>query len=210
MTGLSAIRAEVAASVAATQALVQQTQSGSSLVLSAQAALVAASEAARRTTTDFMHDYYDRHLFDRYLKFASTEDEEEYRRREQERKAAIEKAQAEHTPQGDLRANKLAIEQLKDAGAHGADQSPDYKPELDRLKGSQTSLERAIGQPAKAAAQDRISAATSGTADAPGNAGLSPDLIAGLKNVGITPPSQIDGHGVAACDAKAAGARCPG
>lgn len=147
-SGLSAIRGEVAATIAATQALVQQAQTGASTSQSAQVALTQASEAARNNVKDFMHAYYDEHKFDSYLHFASTEDEAEYRKREQERKQAIDKALAEHTPEGNLQANQLSIEQLKDAGAHGADRSPDYKPTLDGLTASEAKLKTQIDQKA--------------------------------------------------------------
>jgi hypothetical protein len=132
-SGLSAIRGEVTATVAATQVLVQQAQAGAASQ-SAQVALTQANEAARSSVKDFMHDYYDQKKFDRYLQFASTEDEQEYRKRETERRREIEKAQAEHTPEGTLRANQLSIDQLKAAGAHGANRSPEYQPMLDGLE----------------------------------------------------------------------------
>lgn len=141
---LAAIRAEVAASVAATQSFVQQMQGAGSAVTAEKAALQQASEAARGSVTDFMHSYYDEHKLDRYLQFASVQDEEEYRKREEERKRAIEKAQAEHTPDGDLRAVELSIEQLKDAGAHGADKSKDYQPTLDGLNKSADNLQAEV------------------------------------------------------------------
>src|SRR6202008_4634328 len=123
--GLASMRGEVTAMVAATQAVAQP---GTALDVQAQklaqVSLQQARVAARESVANFARDYYENRIFDRYLKFASVEDEEEYRRREQERKQAIDKALAEHTPQGDLRANQLSLEQLKDAGAHGADRSP--------------------------------------------------------------------------------------
>lgn len=143
-SALIAIRGEVAASVAATQALVQQAGPASTALQSAQAALYEASATADRTVRDFNRDFYERRIFDPYLRFTSTEDEEEYRRHEQERQRAIEKALAENTPEGNLRANQLAIEQLKDAGAHGADRSPDFKPTMDRLQKSSDALTKAI------------------------------------------------------------------
>lgn len=150
---LAAIRAEVAASVAATQAFVQQMQGAGSAVTAEKAALQQASEAARGSVNDFIHDYYDQKKFDRFLQFASVEEEQEYHRREEERHRAIEKAEAEHTPEGDLKALNLSIAQMKDAGAHGADQSTDYKSTLNNLETHKQELERRMPQPAAAPAE---------------------------------------------------------
>jgi len=147
---LAAMRAEIAASVAATQSFVQQMQAAGSSVTAEKAALQQASEAARGSVTDFLHDYYDQKKFDRFLQFASVEDEQEYRRREEERHRAIDKAMAEHTPEGDMRAAKLSLEQMKDAGAHGADKSPDYQPTLDAVRKSADDLQAKIDEQSKA------------------------------------------------------------
>jgi hypothetical protein len=178
---LAAIRAEVAASIAATQSFVQQMQGAGSAVTAEKAALQQASEAARGSVTDFMHSYYDEHKFDRYLQFASTEDQEEYRRREAERKQAMDKALAEHTPEGNLRANQLAIDQLKDAGAHGADKSPDYKPTLDRLNQANHELSTAIaGAQNKKTAENRAASLDPDAKSSP-SAAVSLELIAQLR-----------------------------
>lgn len=199
-TTLGTIRSEVMASVAATQALVQQAQTGAASTQTAQVALYAASEGARRSVTSFMHDYYDRHAFDRYLKFTSTEDEEEYRRREDERKKAIDAAVAEHTPEGNLKATDLSIEQLKDAGAHGADKSPEYKRDLDSLTKAHNDLQREI------AAKDPVSRSTQGAAaesavdplqSVAAKAPHAKSVAATLLAAGITAPASDNiGHGV--------------
>jgi len=205
---LNAIRAEVVASVAATQSFVQQTQGAGSAVTAEKAALQQASEAARGSVTDFMHGFYDEKKFDRYLQFASVEDEQEYRRREDERKRDIEKALAEHTPEGNLRANKHAIEQLKDAGAHGADKSPDYQPTLHGLLSTQAALATRVDAGDKAKAQERLSAVASAPPAAANS--LSPDVLTGLKNAGVTSSnSQTDGHGLTVADTKQSGVRSP-
>lgn len=196
--GLSAMRGEVAAFIAASQALAQQAKSAeTSLVEPAQAALYAASMASRSSVTGFIHDYYDQRIFDRYLRFSSTEDEAEYRRREEERKHDIEKAMAEHTPQGDLRANELATDQLKDAGEHGADRSPQYQPMLDGLEKGRQKLE---GQLAAAAKSSGQTASPTNAAPAPQqDAPLPPEVVARLRQAQVTVADQTqDGHGVTA------------
>lgn len=207
---LASIRNEVAASVAATQALAQQSSpSPTPSFQSAQVALQQASEAARSTTKQFMHDFYDRHVFDPYLKFVSAEDEDEYRRREDERKHAIEKALAEHTPEGNLRANQLTIEQLKDAGAHGADKSSRFKPMLQGLEDNGSKLSAQIDaaksvDPGKR--QDGEAAAA--VKDKAPNDAVTPEVIATLRaaKVAIADQNQ-EGHGVTARDTSQTSAR---
>lgn len=148
---LASIRNEVTAYVAATQAFLQQAPQAVTKEPGAQA-LYAASAAAREAVADFSKAYYEQRIFDPYLKFASAEEEEAYQRREIERQRAIEKAQAEGTPEGDLRATQLALEQIKDAGAHGADRSPDYQHNLDKLQSATQNLEL-VAKEAKAPQQ---------------------------------------------------------
>jgi len=191
--GLSAIRSEVAATVAATQALVQQAQQGTSAAQSAQVALAQASEAARNSVNDFMHGYYDRHEFDRYLQFSTQKDEEEYRRREAERKQAIDAAMAQHTPQGDLKANQLSIDQLKDAGAHGANRSPEYKPMLDGLEKTREQLASQLSSKGS-----KEQAAETGPTKAAPVTPLPADVLARLKGANVALADQTqEGHGVA-------------
>ncbi len=172
---LAAMRAEVAASVAATQSFVQQVQGAGSALTTERAALQQASEAARGGVTDFMHAYYDEHKFDRYLQFASMQDEEEYRKREEAYKHAIEAAMAEHTPEGNLRAARLTIEQMKDAGAHGADRSPDFKPMMDGLNKNADNLQTQIDQ------QRRVEPMSATSRDSAAN-----DPSAALKAAGVS------------------------
>jgi hypothetical protein len=131
---LPALRAEVVASIAATQATLPQASTGLASARAAEAALHAANAAAHATVRDFVSDFYDKKIFDPYLHFASAEDEAAYRKREAERREAIEKAMAEGTPEGNLQALRLSKEQLLDAGAHGADASPDYARDLAALE----------------------------------------------------------------------------
>ncbi len=160
---VTALRAAVASAVADIRAYTSEARSAVSAVQagsgeqSADVALTAASEAARAATNNFVRDFYDHHEFDRYLEFASAEDREDYRKREAERRAAIDKAMAEHTPEGDLRANQLAVDQLKDSGAHGATRSPEYAPLLHNLEDKGQDLGAAIpAAQASAAARQRL------------------------------------------------------
>ena len=189
LQGLAAIRAEVTASVAATQAVVQQAQTATGAAQITQATLHLASEEARSSVNGFMDDYYKRRIFDPYLKFASAKDEEEYRSREAERQQQIEKAMAAHTPEGDLRAANLSLDQLHDAGAHGADKSPDYARWDKSLTEKRDSLASGI---------DAMNAGT-GTAKSPTpdplsqvkpDANVSPDVLASLRSAGVTMPEQ--------------------
>ncbi|MDO9223610.1 MAG: hypothetical protein Q7U20_07850 [Caulobacter sp.] len=149
--GLLAIRAEVSAFVAAAQAVGQQVRSTSATAQSAEVALHAASAAAGRETRDLAHDFYDRKIFDPYLRFTSAEDEEAYRRRETERQKYIAEQLALGTPEGNLSASKAMTEQMDDAEAHGAGGSPEFRARQDRLKASEGKLESALSQAGAAA-----------------------------------------------------------
>jgi hypothetical protein len=193
---LVAIRGEVTAYVAATQAMVRQAQPGNAAFKSGVLALREASEAAQKTTTDFMHSYYEQHTFDKFLKFSSPEDEEEFRRREEERRREIEKARAENTPAGNLRALDLAIAQMKDAGAHGADRSKDYQPQLDALEASRQALAKQVEKSgAGVTSPTKDASATKDAASTP--TPLPSDLLAAIRTTKMEIADQsITGHGV--------------
>jgi hypothetical protein len=209
----TALRADIASAIADIRAYASDVRGAASATQNAppqQAALYQASEAARGSVNDFMRDYYDEHVFDRYLRFASVQDEEEYRRREQERHRAIDEARAEKTPQGDLRALDLSIDQLKDAGAHGARRSSEYQPLLDRMEGSRQQLAKqmaAAGQSQSHGTMPADSPTPSARPDAPDGkssgatpqAPLPPEVLARLRaaQVSVADQSQ-EGHGVAA------------
>jgi len=208
---LTALRGEVMATVAATQALAQQANvTGAPTYQTAEVALQRASEGARVSVTSFMHDYYDRHAFDRYLKFTSSEDEEEFRRREGERKKAIDTAMAEHTPQGDLKAANLSVEQLKDAGAHGADTSPVYQRTLRDLEANTqklaTQIDLSKGQAAEKGKGAQASAEKRDNAEF--GAAVTPDVLANIRATKIAVADQSqEGHGLTARDVQPATVR---
>jgi hypothetical protein len=195
--GLASMRGEVTATVAATQAItLQGAPSGAQPYRTAQVALERASAAARLTTTNFVHAFYDEHEFDKYLRFASTEDEQEYRRREDERKQAIQKALDEHTPEGNLRAANLSLEQLHEAGAHGANRSPEYAKWDKDLTEKRDTLARgidnqkAVENTSKTPPPDPLSLVQP-------NVNASPEALAALRAAGVVMPEQdAQGHGV--------------
>lgn len=194
--GLAAIRAEVMATVAASQAMSQQARTSTVSAQAAEAALHAASEEAHRNVTTFMHDFYERKIFDPYLRFASPEEEEAYRKRETERERAIKTALAEGTPQGNLRANDLAIAQLEDAGAHGADASPEYQSSMARLRQGRAALTREMGVEAQAAGQAPAPPADP-LVDIKSSVDIPGDVLAALRATGVVVADQSQtGHGV--------------
>lgn len=195
------MRGEVAASVAASQTIVQQAQQGTGASASAQAVLQQASANSYQAVSDFERDYYGRRIFDRYLSFKSPEDEEAYRRREAERQEAIDRARAEGTPEGNLRANELAIAQLQDAGAHGADRSPDFRPTMDRLQRSHTALKQAIEHKTPQTPAQQASAPMTENSDPLQSVGAKAPTAKGAAAVllaaGISQPQADNvGHGV--------------
>lgn len=191
---LTAMRAEVVASVAASVALTQAARTSVANVQTAEVALHAAQAEARRTVADFTHDFYERKIFDPYLKFASAEDERAYREREESYRREIEKAQAQGTPEGDLRALQLTKAQLLDAGAHGADRNPAYEPLLRNVNAAESALQRFV-PPAQAKAE---AAKQQRNLDAliP-DASIDPALIAQFQGAGIiASDAGATGHGV--------------
>lgn len=188
---LRAMQAEVAAVVATAQLAAQQGKVASTSAHMAHAALHSAQAHAHKVTGDFLHDFYERRIFDPYLTFSSPEEEQAYRQREEARQRAIEAARALGTPEGELRALQLAKEQLLDAGRYGADRSPDYEPMLGRIDDALTPLGQAISSPPEAnreahSAFDSTEAAL-----------VSPELIAVLRatGAGIADQNQT-GHGI--------------
>lgn len=199
-SGLASIRAEVAAFVAAAQVIANQAVASAATTQTAEAALHLANEAARREVTSFVEDFYEKRIFDPFLRFASAEDEAAYREREEERKREIKEALALGTPEGTLKANLLSRDQLLDAGAHGADRSPDYAPMLaqrdasiERLAGA---IDRAAGQ-----APNEVDAAL-GDAPAPFTPTGDPVAVAArLLASGVAVGEGDGGHGLTGKDA---------
>lgn len=193
---LAMVRAEITAAVAVAANVAQQAQAaltaGNGPGLPAN--LAAASQAARSAVTSFTEDFYEKKIFDPYLRFATPEDEERYRRDEAKRKEEIEKALALHTPEGDLRANTLALDQLKDAGVHGADQSPEYASRVSTLTTTKEVLAAEIEKKnAPERSQDRLGAVAS--APVTDAAALPPEMLAALRNVSL-PDQGRTGHGL--------------
>jgi hypothetical protein len=113
----------------------------------ADAAGLATTQARTRASVlDMSRDIYDRHIFDPYLRFASSEDEAAYRRREEQNRQAIEEALADRSPEGDLRAARVMDRQLRDAGAHGAEAAPQFREMMNRNRLDIERLESALGR----------------------------------------------------------------
>jgi hypothetical protein len=146
---LVSIRAEISASIAATQLLVQQSRVAAA-TQSVEEVLRDARRAVREEVTSLAEDFYEKKKFDPYLRFASAEDEAAYRQREAERRQRIEEEMAKGTPQGDLAAAKLLSEQMKDAGAHGANASPEFGTRMTSLSTATTKLQGALSKSASA------------------------------------------------------------
>jgi hypothetical protein len=191
---LAMVRAEITACIASASSVARQADIAIAAGAGPTANLAAASQAARSAVASFNDDFYEKKIFDPYLRFSSAEDEEKYRRDEATRKQEIEKALALHTPAGDLQANKLAIDQLKDAGAHGADQSPEYASRLSTLTATKEALAAQVEKKeTPTSSQDRLEAAAAAQpTDAPT---LPPEMLAALRNVSLPDQGQT-GHGL--------------
>jgi hypothetical protein len=122
---LLALRGDVTATAASATALANQAIS--TATSAAANANLSPAQRARASLETLQRDLFENKVLDPYLKFSSAKDEEEYRKREAERDAEIKRALALGTPGGLRRATNLMQEQLRDAGAHGADRSPDFE-----------------------------------------------------------------------------------
>lgn len=184
---LAAIRAEVTASIGAAQAVAQQARTVAASGTAAEAALHEASAETRRVTGDFVRDFYERKIFDPYLRFGSPEEEQAYRERESAREKAIEEARARGTPEGELQATRLAIAQLEDAGTHGADASPDYQPTIGGLRTAERNLASSIERNAPSVeAQKAQSIADARSMDEiQASAAIDPALLAQIRGTGM-------------------------
>ena len=207
-SGLATLRAAVVATVASSLTVAQQARAVGTSAASATSGggvLASITTRARETVTAFERDMFERRIFDPYLSFASTEDEAAYRTREVERHTAIDAEMAKNTPQGTLEANRIAIDQLRDAGAHGADRSPVFTHTLERLENSRGHLEAAVSKASadRDEGQARVEAATSSANDlAAAAAQIDPAILAAFGGLTKTPEQTIPGHGVAATSAK--------
>lgn len=123
--GLLSLRSEVAAASSSATALANQAISTAAIAITANANL-SPTERARASIAALSRDLFENKVLDPYLQFTSAKDEEDYRKRERERKEEIDRAMALGTPEGVRRAGELAEDQLRDAGAHRADRSPEF------------------------------------------------------------------------------------
>jgi hypothetical protein len=174
-SSLGALRAEVANIAESATAAARDAR------LSAMSDISPASNiaTARQTISNLSHDYYDRKVLDPYLKFQSEEDEKAYRKHEQENKEAIQRELAKGTPEGDHNAALIFDRQLKDAGAHGADASPDFADMRRRNEQAVRGTGANLQQPQAKATQPNI-------APPPLPDSELADIRAALKSAGVT------------------------
>lgn len=130
-SALPGLRASVAATVSATHSVAQSARA--SAVNIETAALLASAASTRNEVEALQVDLFGRRIFDPFLRFASREDEEAYRRREEENRRYIEQQLAAKTPEGDLNAAGATMVQMLDAHARGAGDSPEFAARWNRL-----------------------------------------------------------------------------
>lgn len=141
-TALAAMRSGIIATVSAAQAVAHQTRTGADD--SKIANLTDVTNNTRKTLRNLADELFEQKKLDPYLQFQSADDEAEYRKREAERKAYIDRELAKGTPEGALNANLAFKAQLKDAGAHGAEASPDYAAMLAKAEEAERGLRSAM------------------------------------------------------------------
>lgn len=198
---LSDLRREVASTAASAIELANQATSVAGNSAGADANLTPTQRA--RAAIEALHrELFENRVLDPYLQFATPEEEEAYRQRERERNDEIKRALALGTPEGDHSAANLMQEQLRDAGAHGADRSPDFADMVQRADEAMADLRPQTREqsPANVGVQSTQS----------GTPGISDDgfgdILAALKAAGVTTPvtqASDAGHGVALTIAQA-------
>jgi hypothetical protein len=192
---LLALRTEVAATSSSATALANQAIA--SATSAATQASLSPAERARASIEALQRDLFEKRVLDPYLRFASPEDEEAYRKREREREAEIKKALELRTPQGDRRAIELQQDQLRDAGAHGADRSPDHAGMAQRADAAMVDLQPPR-QPAEQLSPNSGAQLIQQPPPTQSDDGLG-DIFATLKVAGVTTPAvqaNDAGHGV--------------
>lgn len=132
---LIAMRDEIAAVVSSAQAAAQQARAAA--VEETVSNLSNLAQSARAVVNDTMRGMKD---FEPYLHFANAQEEADYRKREDERRAYIAAEQAKGTPESQLNASGAAVGQMADAAAHGAAQSPEFQQRWDKLTASTEAL----------------------------------------------------------------------
>ena len=97
------------------------------------ASIAAASAATRQEVEDLSRDIFDKHIFDAYLRFSSADDEAAFRARTAATQKYINVELDRHTAEGDLNAGGGMMGSMLDAHAHGAGNSPEFKPRWEKL-----------------------------------------------------------------------------
>ncbi len=138
-TKLLTLGGEVAAAVAQSQIVAQEARDQAATASAAQAgqSLSVAAATSRAALQDAMDS-----LAHTPLKFATPEEEADYRRREEERREYMTAQQAKHTPEGDLNAAGAGVGQMVDAKVHGAS-GPEFQQRLDALMATTEKLREA-------------------------------------------------------------------
>lgn len=193
----ASIRGELAGLLASTASLAQQARAANDQNSGTTLATVQAR--TRATVEEISRDLYEHRIFDPYLRFSSAQDEAAYRRREEQTRRAINDALAQGTPEGDLLAARLMDRQLQDAGAHGADASPEFRTRLDRNRQNMTGLEAALSERELALSGERSEPRPeSADRSAPATPEQLASVLATLRMAGIEGgiPAHNSGHGL--------------
>jgi hypothetical protein len=201
---LLALRSDVAS--ASTSATALANHAISTAASAAANANLSPAQRARASIEAVQRDLFEKRVLDPYLQFASAEDEEAYRKRERERDAEVKRALALRTPEGERRANELVQDQLRDAGAHGADRSPDFADMVQLAKSATVDLQSAQQTQENVTARPSVDA-IKGEQPAQSSDDLG-DIFATLKAAGVTTPAnqaREAGHGMALASANALG-----
>ena len=210
-SALISLRADINAASGASASAAQQARVAATNAASSMAADAIKRAEARQAIMSIGQDVFEQKVFDSYLRFSSAEDEAAYRKRERENKEAMDRESAKGTLQGDRNAAAILERQILDAGAHGANASPDYAPMLTQVRDAKAVLMQPVQQAsAKSATQDAGRAPDASARPQPLASELD-DVLATLKAAGVTTDAGVGqgGHGLTDNKHPARGAAAP-
>ena len=139
---LAALRSEINAAVAQSQAVVQEARTAASGASASDGATVAGlASHAQAQASSFMRDTRQ---YDHLLRFDLEQEQEAYRQREEDRRKRYEAEAAKGTPEGALNASGAALGQMADLAAHGGSADPALMRRMDELAVSTAALRAQI------------------------------------------------------------------
>lgn len=149
-SSLAAMRGDIAAALAQTQAVITQGRSAATGMDADDMAVANLASHAQAQASSFMRELRQ---YDDLLRFDSAEQERAYREREQEYRKQFDAGTARNTPEGTLAASGAAYAQAVDLAAHGGSADPALMRRVSELAASTAALRAGLIRDGKDVAQ---------------------------------------------------------